>query len=58
VVSEETGSISFVENGEMRRNLDPSQLKTLLLAAMDFNLPDGLAERGLDSIADEQGRAR
>lgn len=58
VVSEETGSVSFVENGEMRRNLDPSQLKTLLLAAMDFKLPDGSVDRGLDSMADEQGRAR
>ncbi len=35
VVSEETGLITFVENGVMKRNLDPSQLRTLLLAAMD-----------------------
>lgn len=58
VVSEETGSVSFVENGEMRRNLDPSQLKTLLLAAMDFNLPDALTDRAADPATDEQGRSK
>lgn len=36
VVSEETGLITYVEAGEMRRNLDVSQLRKLLLAAMDI----------------------
>lgn len=35
VVSEETGRITFVENGVMKRNLDPSELRTLLLTAME-----------------------
>ncbi|MBK7704253.1 MAG: TIGR00159 family protein [Acidobacteria bacterium] len=36
VVSEETGLITFVENGVMKRNLDPSQLRVLLLNAMEI----------------------
>jgi diadenylate cyclase len=36
VVSEETGLITFVENGAMKRNLDPTQLRTLLLGAMEI----------------------
>jgi diadenylate cyclase len=35
VVSEETGLITFVENGVMKRNLEPTQLRALLLGAMD-----------------------
>jgi len=35
VVSEETGLITFVENGEVRRNLDTTVLRSLLLSAMD-----------------------
>ena len=38
VVSEETGLITFVENGVMKRNLDPGQLRTLLLKAMEIPL--------------------
>lgn len=34
VVSEETGLVTFVENGEMRRNLEPSQLRNLLMNSM------------------------
>ena len=37
VVSEETGMISFVEGGEIRRNLNPKKLRSLLLAAMDMS---------------------
>jgi diadenylate cyclase len=48
-VSEETGSVSFVENGEMRRNLDPSQLRTLLLLAMDFKVPEQPSSRDSES---------
>lgn len=38
VVSEETGLITYVEAGEVRRNLDPNQLRKLLLAAMEIPL--------------------
>jgi diadenylate cyclase len=40
VVSEETGVISFIENGEIRRNLDTKNLRRLLLTAMDIPLSD------------------
>ncbi|NNE98256.1 MAG: TIGR00159 family protein [Pyrinomonadaceae bacterium] len=36
VVSEETGLISFIEDGEIRRNLDTKKLRRLLLKAMDM----------------------
>ena len=36
VVSEETGLITFIENGAMRRNLDTTQLRALLLRAMEI----------------------
>jgi diadenylate cyclase len=36
VVSEETGLITFVEGGSIRRNLDTTQLRALLLTAMDI----------------------
>ena len=36
VVSEETGLITFVENGEVKRNLDTTALRSLLLGAMDI----------------------
>ncbi|HVE55656.1 MAG TPA: diadenylate cyclase CdaA [Pyrinomonadaceae bacterium] len=36
VVSEETGLITYVENGVMKRNLDTTQLRTLLLNAMEI----------------------
>jgi diadenylate cyclase len=36
VVSEETGLITYVENGAMKRNLDTNQLRSLLLNAMDI----------------------
>jgi diadenylate cyclase len=35
VVSEETGLISFVEGGQIKRNLDTNQLRNLLLNAME-----------------------
>ena len=35
VVSEETGLISFVEGGQIKRNLDTNQLRSLLLSAME-----------------------
>ncbi len=36
IVSEETGLISFAENGVLKRNLDTNALRTLLLDAMDM----------------------
>lgn len=36
VVSEETGLITFVENGQVKRNLDTTALRTLLLGAMEI----------------------
>jgi diadenylate cyclase len=36
VVSEETGLITYVEAGAMKRNLDTTQLRALLLGAMDI----------------------
>ncbi len=38
VVSEETGLISFIEGGEIRRNLDTKKLRKLLLRSMDMPL--------------------
>lgn len=40
VVSEETGLISFIENGHLERNLNSKQLKRLLLKAMDMPFKD------------------
>ncbi len=36
IVSEETGLISFVENGTLKRNLDTNSLRAVLLEAMDI----------------------
>ncbi len=36
VVSEETGLITFIEGGEMRRNVDTNTLRKLLLTAMEI----------------------
>lgn len=36
VVSEETGLISFVEGGQIKRNLDTNQLRSLLLSTMEI----------------------
>ena len=38
VVSEETGLITYVEGGNIRRNIDPNQLRKLLLDALDIPL--------------------
>ena len=38
VVSEETGLITYVEAGEVRRNIDPNQLRKLLLDALEIPL--------------------
>ncbi len=44
VVSEETGLISFVEDGEIRRNVDTKNLRRLLLKSMDLPLTSGNRE--------------
>lgn len=36
VVSEETGLISYIEGGRIKRNLDTNQLRNLLLSAMEI----------------------
>lgn len=38
VVSEETGLITYVEAGEVRRNIDPTTLRKLLLEALEIPL--------------------
>ena len=45
VVSEETGLITYVEAGEVRRNLDTTQLRKLLLDAMEIPLIDSRPEK-------------
>ncbi|HZH34891.1 MAG TPA: diadenylate cyclase CdaA [Pyrinomonadaceae bacterium] len=45
VVSEETGIISFVEGGAIRRNLDTTQLRRMLLAAMEIQVVERKRER-------------
>ena len=38
MVSEETGLITYVERGEVKRNIDINELRRLLLDAMDIPL--------------------
>lgn len=45
VVSEETGIISFVEGGSIKRNLDTNLLRRQLLAAMDVQVVERRRER-------------
>ena len=45
VVSEETGSISYIEAGDVRRNLDTTQLRKLLLEAMQIPLVETKREQ-------------
>ncbi|MFN6962131.1 MAG: diadenylate cyclase CdaA [Pyrinomonadaceae bacterium] len=42
VVSEETGLVTYVEAGEVRRNLDPQALRKLLLDAMEIPIVDAV----------------
>lgn len=44
IVSEETGLITFVENGKVRRNLDTKVLRRLIYKAMDISV-DGKKKR-------------
>lgn len=45
VVSEETGIISYVEGGAIKRNLDTTLLRRLLLAAMEVPVVERKRER-------------
>ncbi len=54
VVSEETGLITYVENGAMKRNLDPGQLRALLLKAMEIPVIDRKRETA-KTMAEENG---
>lgn len=38
VVSEETGGITFIENGEVRRNVDAMQLRSMMLKSLEMPL--------------------
>lgn len=44
VVSEETGLITYVEAGQVKRNIEPTQLRKLLLDALDIPLVDSRKE--------------
>jgi diadenylate cyclase len=45
VVSEETGLISFIDSGEVKRNLDTNQLRAALLNAMSLPLKEWKREQ-------------
>jgi diadenylate cyclase len=53
VVSEETGLITFVENGEVRRNLDTNQLRKLLLESMNIAVAEQKRETTKTMKTDE-----
>lgn len=53
VVSEETGLITYVESGEVRRNLDATQLRRLLLAAMEIPLVESRREKQFSAETSE-----
>ena len=38
VVSEETGGITFIENGDIRRNVDATQLRSMMLKSLEMPL--------------------
>jgi len=53
VVSEETGLITYVEGGEVRRNLDPTGLRKLLLEAMEIPLVESRRGKNFAAEASE-----
>ena len=55
VVSEETGSISVVEDGRINRNLDPDGLRTRLVASLQRKQPSNGRSRSLARVL-ELGR--
>lgn len=50
VVSEETGLITFIEGGNVRRNVDTKTLRKLLLAAMDIPVEEQLEEKRKEPV--------
>ena len=46
VVSEETGLITYVESGQLRRNIETTQLRRLLLEALDIPLIEPRRDKG------------
>lgn len=45
VVSEETGLITYVENGEVRRNIDAPQLRTMMLVSLEMPVKEKKREQ-------------
>ena len=54
VVSEETGLITYVEAGNMIRSVEPTQLRKLLLEAMEIPITQQKREVGTNSIAEAE----
>ncbi len=54
VVSEETGTISFVESGKMKRDLTGEKLTAILLKGMDRNKDKIVATKMKESIRSQQ----
>jgi diadenylate cyclase len=54
VVSEETGLISFMEGGQLKRNLDTNQLRNLLLNAMEIPTVERKREQKTKTLAEAE----
>jgi diadenylate cyclase len=54
VVSEETGLITFIENGEMKRHLDTNQLRNLLLTALEIPIAEKKREPAKKTMKTEE----
>jgi diadenylate cyclase len=57
VVSEETGLITYVEAGEVRRNIDPTTLRKLLLDALEIPLIESRREKAFATESTENTEA-
>jgi len=54
VVSEETGIISFVQGGQIRRNLDATRLRSAIISAVEPAAAAREAEAGGERIAEAE----
>ncbi len=54
VVSEETGLITFVEDGTVKRNIDPTKLRSLLLKSMNLTLDKNNDEKKTKAIKESE----
>ena len=54
VVSEETGTISFVESGKMKRDLTGEKLTAMLLKGMDRNKDKIVASKMKENLRNQQ----